>query len=105
MAEGLPFSVICKLGFENDKATTVTVKGIMSLIGFSEERGCLELNAYLINQMCQPIGVHKNCRRDFTNRRRACALEHDQLPQPKRLIKIYSSILSFRKLHALWEIF
>ena len=99
MAEGLPLGVtssfeedccvICKLGFENDKATTVTEKGMMSLSSFSEECGHSELNAYLttcINKT--PIGkvlVHRNYHQDFTNRRRASALEDDQLPQAKRL--------------------
>ena len=64
MAKGLPLGVtssfeedccvICKLGFENDKATTVTEKGMMSLISFSEERGCSELNAYLITCTVEP---------------------------------------------------
>ncbi len=48
MAEGQPLGVarsfeedlcvICKLGFQNDKATTVSEKGMMSLISFSGER-------------------------------------------------------------------
>jgi hypothetical protein len=58
--------VICKLGFENDKATTVSEKGMMSLICFSEERGCSELHAHLTECVNNtPIGkvlVHKNCR-------------------------------------------
>ena len=57
MAEGQPLGVassfeeercvICKLGFQNDKATTVSEKGMMSLISFSEERGCLDLHSHL----------------------------------------------------------
>ena len=67
MAEGQPLGVassfeedccvICKLGFQNDKATTVSEKGMMSLISFSEERGCLDLHSHLtecINKI--PIG-------------------------------------------------
>ena len=107
MAEGQPLGVassfeedrcvICKLGFQNDKATTVSEKGMMSLSSFSEERGCLDLHSHLtecINKI--PIGkvlVHKNCHRDFTNRRRWFSTsEDDQLPQAKRL---RSSMLSF----------
>ncbi len=91
--------VICKLGFQNEKATTVSEKGITSLISFSEERGWSELHAHLTEAVNKtPIGkvlVHKHCRRDFTNRRRATCfrvLDDVQLPQAKRL---RSSVLLF----------
>ena len=39
--------VFCKLWFQNDEATTISEEGMMSLISFSEERGCSELHAHL----------------------------------------------------------
>ena len=38
--------VICKLGFRDDKAITVSRKGI-SIIEYSEKRGCSEVGTYL----------------------------------------------------------
>ena len=91
--------VICKEGFCNDKPTTVSEKGIMTLIRFSEERGCSELHAHLTECVkktpTQAVFVHKDYRRDFTNRRRpvCCNVsENDQLPPAK---KLRSSMLPF----------
>lgn len=91
--------VVCKLGFHNETPTTVSEKGIKSLISFSKERRCFELHAHLtecINSMpLRKVLVHKNCRRDFTNKRRSVRLsstDGNEVPQPKRL---RSSISSF----------
>ena len=91
--------VICKEGFCNDKPTTVSEKGIMTLVRFSEERGCSELHAHLTECVkktpTQAVFVHKDYRRDFTNRRRpvCCNVsENDQLPPAK---KLRSSMLPF----------
>ncbi|XP_065911780.1 uncharacterized protein [Dysidea avara] len=90
--------VICRQNFEKDKAITVTEKGMMSLISFSKKRGHSMLYAHLTECISStPIGkvlVHKHCRRDYTNQRRAtCSrnIEEDQLPQAKRLRSSMSS--------------
>ena len=80
--------VICKQGFTNDKAVTVTERGMLNLISFSKEHGHLLLDSHLRECISKkPIGqvlVHKNCRRDYTNPKRATSLR-DEPPQPKRL--------------------
>jgi hypothetical protein len=38
--------VVCKLGFHNETPTTVSEKGMKSLISFSKERRCFELHNY-----------------------------------------------------------
>lgn len=53
MAEGQSLGVAssfkedCRVGFQNDKATTVSEKGMVSLICFGEECRCFELHAHL----------------------------------------------------------
>jgi len=58
--------VICREDFKNDKAVTMTEKGIMNLISFSKEQGHLMLHTHLTECISKtPIGkvlVHKNCR-------------------------------------------
>ena len=39
--------VNCKLGFKDEKASTVSRKGILTIIKYSEKRGWLELDTYL----------------------------------------------------------
>ena len=42
--------VICKLGFKDEEAITVTRKGILTIIEYSEKHGWLELGALRIWQ-------------------------------------------------------
>ena len=90
--------VICKQDFKNDKADAVTEKGMRNLISFSEEHGHSMLHTHLTECISKtPIGkvlVHKNCRRDYTNPRRATsfrAIEEDEPPQAKKLRSSMSS--------------
>ena len=41
------YCVICQLGFEGKKPVTVTSKGILTLIKYSEEHGENDLREYL----------------------------------------------------------
>ena len=63
--------VICKQGFEDENPVTVSKKGVLTLISFSEKRGRVDLTTYL-NECIRtaPIDtvlVHKTCRRNFTD--------------------------------------
>ena len=70
--------VICRESFENSKAIRVSEKDMISLISFSKERGNSELHNHLSECISKtPIGkvlVHKDCHRDFTNKRRVSSL-------------------------------
>ena len=67
----------------------------MTLIRFSEERGCSELHAHLTECVkktpTQAVFVHKDCRRDLTNQRRSVCCnvsENDQLHASSKKVKI-----------------
>ena len=66
--------VICKLGFKDEKAITVTRKGILTIIEYSNKRGWLELGTYLAKCISvttmRTVLIHKKCRRDFTDQKR-----------------------------------
>ena len=66
--------MICKLGFKDEKAITVSRKGILTIIKYSEKRGWLELGTYLTECISvTPIRivlVHKKCHRYFTDQKR-----------------------------------
>ena len=66
--------VICKQGFKDEKAITVTRKGISTIIEYSEKHGWLELGTYLDECISvtpiKTVLVHKKCRRDFTDQKR-----------------------------------
>ena len=89
--------VICKKGFRNDEVVTVTEKGMLNLIIFRKECGHLLLNSHLCECISKkPIGqvlVHKNCRQEYTNPKRATSLRdiEDEPLQTKRLCSSMSS--------------
>ena len=66
--------VICNLGFEDEVAVRVSIKGILILINFSEKRDQLDLLTYLneiINKTPpKTVLAHKKCRRDCTDLKR-----------------------------------
>ena len=80
--------VICKLGFEGKKPVTVTSKGILTLIKYSEEHGENDLREYLTRCLNPPhtksVLVHENCRKDFTKRSHS-SVQHDNAPSAKKL--------------------
>ena len=83
--------VICKLGFKDDKAITVSRKGILTIIEYSEKRGCSELGTYLTECIrvapIKTVLVHKKCCRDFTDQKRGVErnVEEIEVPCAKRL--------------------
>ena len=98
--------VICKKRFCNHKPTTVSGKGIMTLIRFSEECGCSELHAHLNECVkktsTQAVFVHKDCRRDFINQRRSvcCNVSENDQQLPAKKLAFWLE----EELHALWKL-
>ena len=96
--------VICKLGFKDERGITVSRKGILTIVKYSEKRGWLELGTYLTECISvtpiRTVLVHKKCRRDFTDQKRMMEqkAEEIELPSAKRL---RSS--SFLTLYVLWK--
>ena len=83
--------VICKLGFKDEKAISVSRKGILTIIKYSEKRGWLELGTYLMECISvtpiRTVLVHMKCRRDFTDQKRVMEqnAEEIEIPSAKRL--------------------
>ena len=87
--------VICKQGFEKEQSVTVSKKGILNLISYSEKRGLSDLKSYFTERISTtPIGkvlVHTACRRDFTDTKRLHCRDVE-VPCAK---KLRSSLLPF----------
>ena len=87
--------VICRQSFEKEQPVTVSEKGILSLINYSEKRGLSDLNSYFTGRISTTtIGkvlVHKKCRRDFTDPKRLLCRKLEE-PCAK---KLRSSLLPF----------
>ena len=63
-------------------------KGLDTLINYSERRNFMNLKNYLIKKCsCEEVKVlvHKNCRRDFTDIKRALQITEQTPQQSKRL--------------------
>ena len=89
--------VICREGFsEEEEFVTVTKKGLLTLISYSEKRNVLYLNSYLNERnSTTPIGkvlVHVKCRRDFTDQKRLNLCSNAEGPITK---KLRSSLMPF----------
>ena len=80
--------VICQLSFEGEKSVTVTSKGILTLIKYSEEHGVNDLREYLTrypnSAPSKGVLVHENCRNDFTRRSHG-SVQHGNAPSAKKL--------------------
>ena len=78
--------VICKLGFKDEKAITVTRKGILTIIEYSNKCGWLELGTYLAECISvtpvRTVLVHKKCRRDFTGQKRGMEKNAEEIDIP-----------------------
>ena len=89
---------MCNL-FGSKEAITVSKKGVLTLISFSQQRGRSDLHSYLNECISKTqIGtvlVHQKCRRDFTDQKRiqSCSNVDDEGPSPKRL---RSSLIPFK---------
>ena len=91
--------VICKGTFsENEKSVTVSKKGLLTLISYSEKRELLDLTEYLNERnSTSPIGkvlVHAKCRRDFTDKKRLFSSSSSSTEEPAAK-KLRSSLSPF----------
>ena len=97
------------LGFQDEKSTTVSKKGILTLIDLSKKHNRSELAAYLTECIeMTPVGtvlVHQKCHRNFTDHKRVMhrGEEVTELPCKKNKVKFLSFQLEGR-LHALWKV-
>ena len=82
---------ICHQKLEDGSGSTeVGRKGLTTLIEFSKRREDTELHAHLTtvaNSDNCAIKLHKNCRRDYTNKRRSIEISQKEQDDslPKRL--------------------
>lgn len=83
---------MCKYGDGETPLVKVTKKGLETLIEFSQKRSCIQLTDYLKRQHnIKPggkISIHKDCRRDFTDKKRTSSINTeapDDSPCSKRM--------------------
>ena len=78
-------------GFQDEKAITVSRKGILTIIKYCEKRGWLELGIYLTECISvapiRTVLVHKKYHRDFNDQKRGVGrnAEETEVPRAKRL--------------------
>lgn len=99
--------VICRQGFKDENPVTVSKKGVLTIISFSQKYERVDLSTYskehITTTPIDTVLVHKDCRRNFTDPKRVNSyVGLVQEPPLKRMRCRFFAIQLERRLYIVW---